>query len=76
MEEILDKQKFKLIDREGEYVERVESTGLDTVKVQFHFTKDPQKARIFSYQDLFSRQETTAIGIEFQRGYAGRLIRV
>lgn len=67
---------YILQDRLGEYVEKIESTGWETVKYGYTFTKEKEKARIFSYDDLYNRQDVLPIGIDFQRGFQGNVIRV
>lgn len=72
----LSQRLYLLQDRDGEFVERVESTGNETVKLRFHFTSNEREARQFSFNDLFSPLAVTSVGGEFVRGYAGRLVRV
>ena len=62
---------YILQDREGDSVEGVESTGLETVKWHFVFTKQKKSAKVFEYDDLFSRLATNPVGTEFLRGFAG-----
>jgi hypothetical protein len=63
--------KYILQDRDGDYVEKVESGTSETVKMHFTFTKDIAKAKHFSYSDLWSPLATTSIGGEFTRGFGG-----
>lgn len=67
---------FILQDRVGDFVSQTESTGFETSKIKFTFTKDKNKAKHFTWNDLYSRLETTPLGIEFSRGYCGKVIRV
>lgn len=76
METYLEDRVYLLQDREGDFVSKVTSTGLETTKLFFEFTKDKEKAKRFSFDDLFSRLATTSVGIEFSRGFAGRLIQI
>ena len=63
---------YILQDRDGDYVEKVESGTSETVKMHFTFTKDIAKAKHFSYSDLWSPLATTSIGNEFTHGFGGR----
>lgn len=59
------------------YVERVESTGWDTVKMYFVWTNDRKKAKVFEWDNVFPYQATTSIGGEFTKGFArGRIMEV
>jgi hypothetical protein len=55
----------------GEYVERVVTGELETVKLHFDFTHDRARAAEFSYDELWSPYATTAVGMEFTCGFAG-----
>jgi hypothetical protein len=63
--------EYILQDRDGDYVENVESGTSETVKMHFTFTKDITKAKRFSYNDLWSPLATTSIGGEFTHGFGG-----
>ena len=63
--------QYILQDRDGDYVEKVESGTTETIKMHFTFTKDIAKARRFSYDDLWSPLATTSIGGEFTHGFGG-----
>ena len=63
--------EYILQDRDGDYVENVESGTGETVKMHFTFTKDIAKAKRFSYNDLWSPLATTSIGGEFTHGFGG-----
>jgi len=63
--------EYILQDRDGDYVEKVESGDSETVKMHFTFTKDIAKAKRFSYNDLWSPLATTSIGGEFTHGFGG-----
>lgn len=63
--------EYILQDRDGDYVEKVESGTTETVKMHFTFTKDIAKAKRFSYNDLWSPLATTSIGGEFTHGFSG-----
>lgn len=76
MEIPLEDRIYVLQARDGDFVSKVESTGLETVKTFFSFTKDQEKAKKFSIDDLFSRLATTPIGIEFICGFAGKVVRI
>lgn len=68
---------YILQDRDGDYVSAVESTGWETVRFHFVFSKERKDARVFSYKDLFWKQATNPLGIDFLHGFAGgRAIRV
>ncbi len=63
--------QYILQDRDGDYVEKVESGTTETVKMHFMFTKDIAKAKRFSYDDLWSPLARTSIGGEFTHGFGG-----
>jgi hypothetical protein len=63
--------EYILQDRDGDYVENVESGDTETVKMHFTFTKDIAKAKRFTYDDLWSPLATTSIGGEFTHGFGG-----
>lgn len=67
----LTEQYYVLRERDGDYVEEVQSTGMETVKLFFTFTKDLEKAHVFTSLDLFWKQASIPVGIEFSRGFAG-----
>lgn len=67
----VENHRYILQDRDGDYVEKVESTGRETAKLFFTFTKDQEKAKVFTYDDLWWRLATTAIGGHFTAGFAG-----
>lgn len=67
----LEDRKYILQDRDNDYVLDVKPTGLDTVKLHFTWTKDRDKARLFSYEDLWWKLATTCIGVHFSAGFAG-----
>ncbi len=66
-----DEALYILQDKDGDYVEEVQSTGLDTSKFHFVFTHDRAKARKFTELDLFWKQATNPIGTTFISGFAG-----
>lgn len=51
-----DEQLFVLKDRDGDFVESVQGTGMETVKIHFTFTKVLENARVFTDQDLHWKQ--------------------
>jgi len=53
--EDIESENFYLVDRDGDFVTKVESTGWETVKFHFKFTKDRAKAKAFLGRDLFGR---------------------
>ena len=63
--------EYILQDRDGDYVEKVDSGDTETVKMHFTFTKDIAKAKRFSYSDLWSPLATTSIGGDFTPGFSG-----
>ncbi len=66
-----DGTRYILQDKDGDYVELVQSTGLETVKLHFVFTPDREKAREFTELDLFWKQATNPIGTAFISGFGG-----
>jgi len=62
---------YRLVDREGDYVKEVISSDTETLKMHFVFTKNPEEAKRFSYEQLWSPLATTSVGGEFTRGFAG-----
>ncbi len=67
-------KRYILQSRDGDYVDEVTTGELETVKLHFHFTKDRQRAKVFSFEDLFSKKAVTSVGGEFIHGYVGNLI--
>jgi hypothetical protein len=66
-----------ILKHEDDYVERIDSTGLETVQIHFVFTKDRANARVFTHQDLYWKQATNPVGIAFASGFSrGEVIRV
>ncbi len=66
-----DGRRYILQDLDGDYVETVQSTGLETVKLHFVFTPEREKARKFTALDLFWKQATNPIGTAFISGFGG-----
>jgi hypothetical protein len=64
-------QLFVLKDRDGDFVESVQGTGMETVKIHFTFTKVLENARVFTDQDLHWKQAVNPIGVTFISGFAG-----
>lgn len=69
-------ERVYVLKHGDQFVCAIESTPWETVKLFFRFTKDRDKVKRFGYDDLFSPLATTPLGIEFQRGFAGRVIRI
>lgn len=67
----LEEQFYVLRDRDGDYVESVQSTGMETVKLHFAFTKDVEQARVFTYDSLYNRQAVAPVGVLFTQGFSG-----
>src|SRR5262249_47462958 len=68
---VAENDTYILQDRDGDYVEKVESGDTETVKMHFTFTKDIAKAKRFGYADLWSPLATTSTGGEFTHGFSG-----
>lgn len=66
-----NKQEVILQSRDGDYVERIEWTDWDTVKTHFVFTKDRDKAKVITMEDMYPPNATTSIGTEWSKGFAG-----
>jgi len=66
----IEEQYFIVQDKDGDYIESVESTNLDTVKRVFHWTRDRRRARVFAYSDLFAR-ETVCLMQQIIQGHSG-----
>jgi hypothetical protein len=69
-------RRYILRDRDGAYVESITPSETATVKMGFTFTPDREKARRFSYDELWIPYAVAGIGIEFTCGFAGRAERV
>jgi hypothetical protein len=64
-----DKQFFVLQDADGDFVAMVESDEASAVcGPHFIFTKDPDKARIFRYSELW---RTGDLAAQFSQGFSG-----
>jgi hypothetical protein len=64
----ISERRYILRDRDGDYVERVESSETATIKIHFVFTNDRARAQRFSYGELW---EQSNVAIEFNHGYSG-----
>jgi hypothetical protein len=67
---------YVLRDRDGDFVQRVESRRTETIKVHFLFTKDRSKARQFTTPELEAPIGSSSLLQEFLHGFAGgRMLR-
>jgi hypothetical protein len=68
---------YVLQTRDGDYVHEVEKTEWETVKTHFKFTKNIKEARVFDFDELYSRLATNPVGVQFTQGFSGgRLIKL
>lgn len=67
----IEDQRYVLQDRDGDYVKEVKGTGLETVKLQFFFTKNKDEAKRFTFDDLWWKLATTCVGGHFTAGFGG-----
>jgi hypothetical protein len=67
----MNEGKYILQDRDGDYVLNVENAKLETIKVNFTFTKDKRKAKRFTFNDLWSKLSTNPVGEQFTKGFGG-----
>lgn len=66
-----------VLQHEGQYVERVDSVPHATVDTHFVFTPDREKAKQFSFNDLWNPKAVRPVGIQFSQGFAaGQAVRV
>jgi hypothetical protein len=49
-----DGKRYVIQNRDGEYFQKFEATGWDTVKVQVHWTRDRRKAAVWSMPELLA----------------------
>ena len=68
---------YALQDRDGGYVKSVDTTDQATTKLYFTFTSDLREAFLFSYEDLYSKHASNALGVVYAAGFSGgRAIRL
>jgi hypothetical protein len=66
-----------ILKHENDYVERIESTDWETVKMYFVWTNDRTKAKVFNYSDVYPPKVSSSIGMEFSKGFSrGEVIQV
>lgn len=62
--------RLVILKHENDYVERIEGTDWDTVKMHFVFTRDRSKAKQIPMSSIFPHQATTSIGSEWTKGFS------
>jgi hypothetical protein len=63
----LNARHYVVKDPDDDYLCGIESTGLSTVKWDYYWTRDLQKARVFDYEDLFK----SGLAANLVAGYSG-----
>lgn len=70
-------RRYIVQDRDGDYIERVESMDSETLKCHFIWTPKREKARIFTGAELWATGDAVCIMQRIVQGYAGaRAIRI
>jgi hypothetical protein len=64
-------QNYVVQDRDGDYLQRIESVNWDTVKFQFHWTHKRSEAQVFTTEELWARGDTMCMALQLVKGHAG-----
>jgi hypothetical protein len=63
--------RWVLQDRDGSYVADVKSFGTETIRYQFFWTEELQKAKVFTSLELWNPHDNLGIAVAFSNGTAG-----